>query len=51
MSLNVELQGLSEDVSINKFFDEPMLMRLADSEVEDPIAALMSYSKDAASWK
>ena len=35
------LQGLSEDVSINKFFDEPMLLKLADTEVDDPIAALM----------
>ena len=34
-------QGLSEDVSINKFFDEPMLLKLADTEADDPIAALM----------
>ncbi len=34
-------QGLSEDVSVNKFFDEPMLLKLADAEGDDPIAALM----------
>jgi hypothetical protein len=38
---SLQLQGLSEDVSINKFFDEPMLLKLADTEVDDPIAALM----------
>ena len=34
-------QGLSEDVSINKFFDEPMLLKLADTEGDDGLAALM----------
>ena len=27
------LQGLSEDVSINKFFDDPMLLELAKQDV------------------
>lgn len=27
-------KGLSEDVSINKFFDDPMLMELARQEAE-----------------
>lgn len=27
------LQGLSEDVSINKFFDDPMLLELARQDV------------------
>ena len=26
-------QGLSEDVSINKFFDDPMLLELAKQDV------------------
>jgi len=34
-------KGLSEDVSINKFFDEPMLLKLADAEQDDGLAALM----------
>lgn len=31
------VQGLSEDVTINKFFDDPMLLALAnnDAEMED----------------
>ena len=27
-------QGLSDDVSINKFFDDPMLLELAKQEAE-----------------
>ena len=27
------VQGLSEDVSINKFFDDPMLLELAKQDV------------------
>ena len=29
----VSLQGLSEDVSISKFFDDPMLLELARQDV------------------
>ena len=29
----VDLQGLSEDVSISKFFDDPMLLELAKQDV------------------
>ena len=29
----VVLQGLSEDVSISKFFDDPMLLELAKQDV------------------
>lgn len=29
----VTLQGLSEDVSISKFFDDPMLLELAKQDV------------------
>lgn len=29
----VALQGLSEDVSISKFFDDPMLLELAKQDV------------------
>ena len=28
------LQGMSEDVSINKFFDDPMLLELAKQDAE-----------------
>lgn len=31
--LAVTLQGLSEDVSISKFFDDPMLLELAKQDV------------------
>lgn len=37
----VPLQGLSEDVSVNKFFDEPMLLKLAEGEQDDGLASLM----------
>jgi 116 kDa U5 small nuclear ribonucleoprotein component len=40
-------KGLSEDVSVNKFFDEPMLMKLADTEQDDGLAALMM---DKSQW-
>jgi len=33
----LSIQGLSEDVSINKFFDDPMLLELAKQDV------LLSY--------
>ncbi|CAM9690506.1 unnamed protein product [Choristocarpus tenellus] len=34
-------KGLSEDVSINKFFDDPMLMELARQEAEMGTATAM----------
>lgn len=30
---SLSLQGLSEDVSISKFFDDPMLLELAKQDV------------------
>lgn len=30
----IVLQGMSEDVSINKFFDDPMLLELAKQDAE-----------------
>jgi len=39
-------QGLSEDVSINKFFDDPMLLELAKQDVM--LSYGMWHSHDAA---
>ncbi len=33
LSFSVLVQGLSEDVSISKFFDDPMLLELARQDV------------------
>ena len=38
------LQGLSEDVSINKFFDDPMLLELAKQDV------MLSYGMWHSCW-
>ena len=32
LTLSVGLQGMSEDVSISRFFDEPMLLEMARQE-------------------
>ncbi len=31
---SISLQGMSEDVSINKFFDDPMLLELAKQDAD-----------------